>query len=221
MRRRAAYYLAKMEKAPTEPLDLSGATIQPCVGVFNPWVSSSTAHICRWISERVVPTSVLDVGTGTGAIGVVAALRGCPTVVMIDSNPTAVECASANVVRNNVSARCRVQQLSNTQLLHGTFQTVIFAAPYLWFAPTARLRQRYGPLVDAMFDEADKAKIAVIDDAPRLLEPNGQLIIQIGSISRKTVILEAADRVGLQVRNVDSSPDGQEEHLVFEFLKST
>ncbi|MEW6520369.1 MAG: 50S ribosomal protein L11 methyltransferase [Thermodesulfobacteriota bacterium] len=52
---------------------------------------------------RKTPRSVLDVGTGTGILGIAAALFGAPKVVGLDNDPDAVVCATANVAQNRVS----------------------------------------------------------------------------------------------------------------------
>ncbi len=45
--------------------------------------------------------SVLDLGTGTGLLGIAAAKLGVERVTALDNNPLAVEVAQANVKRNN------------------------------------------------------------------------------------------------------------------------
>lgn len=53
-------------------------------------------------SGSQAPQTVLDVGTGTGILGIAAALFGAPKVVGIDNDPDAVVCAAANVAQNRV-----------------------------------------------------------------------------------------------------------------------
>jgi ribosomal protein L11 methyltransferase len=61
--------------------------------------------------ERLVTdaekSSVLDVGAGTGVLGILAALRGARAVKGIDIDLPSVEAANANAALNGVSRRCR------------------------------------------------------------------------------------------------------------------
>lgn len=52
-------------------------------------------------------TSVLDVGAGTGVLGILAALRGAKVVKGIDIDLPSVQAANANAALNGVSRRCR------------------------------------------------------------------------------------------------------------------
>jgi ribosomal protein L11 methyltransferase len=55
--------------------------------------------------------SVLDVGAGTGVLGILAALRGASKVVGIDIDLPSVEAANANAALNGVSRRCCFESL--------------------------------------------------------------------------------------------------------------
>lgn len=68
--------------------------------------------------------SVLDVGTGTGILGMAAALFGASRVMAIDNDPEAVSAAKENVARN------RLQQIMEVEItplasLTGTYSLVI------------------------------------------------------------------------------------------------
>ena len=51
---------------------------------------------------NIPPATVLDVGTGTGILGIAAALFGAATVTGIDNDPDAVVCAEKNVAQNRI-----------------------------------------------------------------------------------------------------------------------
>lgn len=70
----------------------------------------------------------LDMGTGTGIQGIVAAKNGC-TVTFCDINPNSIECAKANAKSNGVSGNFVVSDLFDN--INGKFDTIIFNPPYL------------------------------------------------------------------------------------------
>jgi ribosomal protein L11 methyltransferase len=70
-----------------------------------------TTQLCVELIEDYVSEgmSVIDVGTGTGILSMVAAHEGASSVLAIDNDPAAVECARANVERNGSSGKIRVE----------------------------------------------------------------------------------------------------------------
>jgi ribosomal protein L11 methyltransferase len=59
--------------------------------------------------------SVLDLGTGTGLLGIAAAKLGVERVTALDNNPLAVDVAQANVERNNCADIVTVDQFDLMQ----------------------------------------------------------------------------------------------------------
>lgn len=55
--------------------------------------------------------SVLDLGTGTGLLGIAAAMHGATKVTVVDNNPLACQVALANTKLNNVNNSIDVRQL--------------------------------------------------------------------------------------------------------------
>jgi ribosomal protein L11 methyltransferase len=92
----------------------------------------STA-LCVEILEKVlsdtVPSrmesgpSVLDVGTGTGILGIVAARLGARRVLGLDIDPEALEAAELNMIRNRVQGIMRVSGTPMEQVME-TFDLV-------------------------------------------------------------------------------------------------
>lgn len=94
--------------------------------------------------------SVLDVGTGTGILGMAATLFGARRVLAIDNDPAAVSAARENCARNNLTQGMSVA-ITPLQDVSGTFSVVIANIVHdvlLALAPDlARLTEKGGHLI--------------------------------------------------------------------------
>jgi len=72
------------------------------------------AHLLLQMESRgeLRGRSVLDLGCGTGFLGILACLAGAAPVVLADSEPRVLEGAALNVAANGVGAAVAVQQLA-------------------------------------------------------------------------------------------------------------
>jgi len=76
-----------------------------------------TTRMClRFVEDlfdnRPAPRTVLDVGTGTGILGIATALLGAERVLGIDTDPVAVEVAGQNAEANGVAGIFRTEGTS-------------------------------------------------------------------------------------------------------------
>lgn len=84
---------------------------------------ATTALCLEALADRVSSgASVLDVGCGSGVLGIAAARLGAGHVVMIDNDPVAVDIAAQNARKNGVEART---SLTPVDELGGTFDVVV------------------------------------------------------------------------------------------------
>ena len=115
-----------------------------------------TTALCVEAMERLaIPTSVLDVGTGTGVLAIVAARLGAERVVATDVDPLAREAARGNLVRCGVSAKLRAD------LPGGRFGLVVsnlYFEPLLGLLP--ELTARAGTLVVSGFGLGSSPTVA-------------------------------------------------------------
>ena len=83
---------------------------------------------------------VLDIGTGSGILGIVAA-ENADNVLAIDLNPYAVRCAKANAKLNSLSDKMASMQASlfNALKAEARFDVILFNAPYL---PSAKFEEQ-------------------------------------------------------------------------------
>jgi len=70
------------------------------------------------------PTTVLDVGTGTGILAMAAVLLGAQSAYAIDNDPEAVKVAAENILRNKLADRITASGL-DLRNLTGRFDLVI------------------------------------------------------------------------------------------------
>jgi ribosomal protein L11 methyltransferase len=88
-----------------------------------------TTRMCLRMVEDLydrapAPRTVLDVGTGTGILGIAAARLGAESVLGIDTDPVAVEVAGNNAEANNVAAVFRAEGTS-LSTIRGTHDLVL------------------------------------------------------------------------------------------------
>ncbi len=100
-------------------------SIEECKGVYPPREDSL---LLAKIVEEYASGKVLDLGTGTGLQGIIAAKKGCK-VTFADIDANALKCASANAKTNGVSGEFTKTDLFSN--IKDSFDTIIFNPPYL------------------------------------------------------------------------------------------
>jgi len=86
------------------------------------------------LAEARAGERVLDMGTGSGVNGILAATRGA-RVVAVDVNPYALDAARANANRTGVADRVDVRESDVFAGVDGAFDLIVFDPPYRWFTP--------------------------------------------------------------------------------------
>lgn len=101
--------------------------------VMDPGMAFGTGHhattslslaLVRDVVQRRADCRVLDVGTGTGILGMAAALFGAVEVLGIDNDPEAVAAAAENVGRNGLDTVMRVTATPLAEV-PGTYSLVV------------------------------------------------------------------------------------------------
>ena len=96
--------------------------------VFNPKLLRSGEFLASQVHQLRSGMRVLDLGSGSGACGVAAALRGC-YVTATDINPSAVRCTRINALLNNVTIDVRSGDLF-APVKDDRFDVILFNPPY-------------------------------------------------------------------------------------------
>ncbi len=104
--------------------------------VFSPdrRLTNSSSLIARSLPD-VGGRRVLDVGTGSGALAVLAALRGAAAVLAVDVDPCAVENARQNVAGHQVDGTVEVVQSDLFENVRSPFDVItanLPIDPHMW-----------------------------------------------------------------------------------------
>ncbi|MEI6807341.1 MAG: 50S ribosomal protein L11 methyltransferase [bacterium] len=121
---------------------------------------------------------VLDMGTGTGVLALLAAHLGASEVTATDSNPKAVENARVNAERLGMSDRVKVRGPSNLFDAMGAeqFDVIIFNAPWSEGVPKS--------LYDtAIYDPGHSVLAGFMKAAPAHLAAGGAILLQYSDVS--------------------------------------
>jgi release factor glutamine methyltransferase len=147
--------------------------VPPAVQPINPM-----SHLLgRAVEAEVrVGERVLDMGTGCGVNGILAARAGAE-VLALDVNPEAVRAAVANARRNGVADRMDVR-LSDVfdavdPAADGPFDVMVFDPPFRWFEPRDLLEM-------ASADGGYRALTRFVRQARRHLSDRGRLLVFFG-----------------------------------------
>ncbi len=116
--------------------------------------------------DVVAGMQVLDLGCGSGAVGLAAALRASQVrVLALDSSPRAIECTAWGAERNAVPTLIARLDHDGSTILH--------APPDAWYGPRTFDLVATNPPYFSHFKIADR----MLDTAEQALLPDGQLLV--------------------------------------------
>ena len=167
-------------------------TVSPAVLVPRPESEDMISLFLDATAGEIEQKVLIDVGTGSGCLGITAALeRTNISVILSDISKDALRIAEKNADEHH--ARIKIQQQS---LLNGQLEPVdyIFAnLPYVDKDWEVSPELQYEPKI-ALFTEDGGLKLILelIQQAPRCLTPNGQLFIEADPTQHERIIQAAA-----------------------------
>lgn len=199
-------------------------------GVFAPLYRPSTRASLDFLGLTApaghrVPDSMLEMGSGTGIVAVMAALAGCRRVVAADINPRAVDNTRANAERHGVGDRVGVV---HSDLFRDVpderFDLVFWNSPFI-LAPEDHV---YGSLHERAFVDAGyAAHRRFFEDVPARLTDRGAALLLLSSTKgdmRRLEEIAAACGRRLLVRGARTYQDGSDapeaEYLLTEVARS-
>lgn len=167
-------------------------TVSPAVLVPRPESEDMISLFLDATAGEIEQKVLIDVGTGSGCLGITAALeRTNISVILSDISKDALRIAEKNADEHH--ARVKIQQQS---LLNGQLEPVdyIFAnLPYVDKDWEVSPELQYEPKI-ALFTEDGGLKLILelIRQAPHCLTPNGQLFIEADPTQHERIIQAAA-----------------------------
>jgi len=178
--RRLQRILADMRRA-REGIVVEGLggsiTIRP--HVYVPSDQSVPAMLAEY-GHLIQGKRVLDIGTGTGVLALLAARLGAAHVVATDNNPKAVANARLNVERLGLG---NVVEVRGPADLFGSvrgegFDVILFNAPWIQGEPQT--------LYDtAIYDPGFRVLDGFMEAAPKHLAPGGAILLQYSDVSQR------------------------------------
>ena len=140
--------------------------------VFGPTPTSDL--LGTLVTERTRPGSrALDMGSGAGANGILAARAGAE-VVAVDVNPHAVAATAMNAERNGVADRVVALESNLFDEVDGRFDLIVFDPPFRWFAANDLLDR-------AVTDENYRSLGRFFADVPARLRADGEILLFFGA----------------------------------------
>jgi len=127
--------------------------------------------------------NVLDMGTGSGIIGISCAKLGA-NVTSADINPYAVELAEKNAGLNNVDIK--VVESDLFERIKGKFDVIVFNPPYL---PTSK-NERTDEEINSAWDGGEEGSQVVLEflkNFRKYLKKNGRCYLLVSSLNKKAL----------------------------------
>jgi HemK-related putative methylase len=164
--------------------------------VYEPAEDTELAMIAlsRLLERSVGGLRVLDMGCGTGILGIYAAKsEKTREVVLADISEAAVALARENVSHAGIEKKAKVVRSDLFSNIQGAFDIIVFNAPYLPEDPGE------SPDVAKMLSggkEGVELSIRFLEEAQRHLKQNSHVILVSSSFSNQRLLHEAYKRLG-------------------------
>lgn len=168
-------------------------TVSPAVLVPRPESEEMITLFLALTAGEIAPKTLIDIGTGSGCLGITAALeRPSLRVILSDISPRAIKIAEKNA--GNLQARVTLQQQS---LLSGQIEPVdyIFAnLPYVDRDWDVSPELRHEP-AEALFAADNGLRLieTLIEQAPRHITAGGLLFLEADPRQHQAILDQAKD----------------------------
>jgi methylase of polypeptide subunit release factors len=163
----------------------------------NVWLSTPYSLLLAENIPNLAGLTVIDIGTGSGILGIVASLQGATRVYILDTSPAAIAAAMDNAERNGVRMRFVPLAVGDTIIplpCGETVDVVISNPPQLPLPKPEANNPNY-----AGSDGRDVVE-KLIRETPARLSAFGRLLVVLNSVSDFPKSLALMKSVGLEPR---------------------
>ena len=153
------------------------------------------------LAENIAPipgATVIEIGTGSGILAIVAALQGAARVQIVDTNPAAIEAAVVNANLNGVADRIVPLSIGESIIPLPAGERVDLAISNPAQLPLPKTAEAHNPYYAG--PDGRRMIDAVIAAAPRHLAPGGRLLMVLNSVTDFPASLARMRSVGLEPR---------------------
>jgi len=181
---------------------VAGLKLRTAMEVFHPKYFFSSKILGRYLAAKVLPNEqVLDMGTGSGVIGIMAAKRGAH-VLAVDINPAAVALADENARLHNLTDRWCCMKSDLFARLDPTekFDWIAFNPPY--FPHPAHRLQEAAWHAGENYETIDR----FLSQAKSFLQTSGRIVLILSSDMPLALLHDKFQRCGYHIAAHDSEP---------------
>lgn len=184
------------------PVKLCGLELEVQPRVFSPLYGEGTQLLADCLLDLSAEETVLDIGTGTGALGLLAARGGARTVA-VDISAAAVRCARANAQRLGLSDRMDVREgdLFGPLKPGERFSLVVFNPPFMEGQP-------HDELEAAILDPGYRTLRQFISQVSAVLAPSGRVWLAFADVGDTQLLRQLVSAQGLQARIIRQRSNG-------------
>ncbi len=161
---------------------------------------------------------LLEIGPGTGALSVTAALKGAGRVVAIDINPDAVRNTKANIDLHHLQERVEVRQgdVYDALQVGEKFDTIFWNTPF-GLVDVAEVPD----LEKAIFDPGYRSTERFIREAKQHLKNNGRLLIGFSStLGRMDLLKKFCNESGFNLKLLYEADSEEVRPVKFEIFEA-
>ena len=214
------YIYERMKAKAQKPYDVVYGGVEFIVypNVYAPEFFDDSLWYAKQLQDIVGKKSLLEIGTGTGVIGIFCA-KGGTKVTVTDINPDAVKNAQANVDRHNLPISVREGNLYEPLSSEEKFDFIFWAHPFNpWDMPVDML-------LASGIDPQYEGLRGYVSGAKNHLTPDGKLLLGTGDSADLRLIESIAHDNGYTLkllREIDQPLEpGKEDRikdLIYEFV---
>ena len=166
-------------------------TVTPDVLIPRPETELLVEHALTWLKDHPGRRRAADIGTGSGCIAIALA-KNCPDlcVTAVDISTAALNIAEHNAAKHDVSERITFIHGDLTSPLNGQYDLICSNPPYI---PSHKLpglavtKHEPALALDGGIEGLDAIR-PVLADVPRVLAPDGLMLVEIEATLGEAVV---------------------------------